>query len=197
MKNIFITFIVIVFVISTSNAQELGFSRIAINSSFGVSIYDSNLASGSGLMFSIGVQKSYGKQGRTRLNPNFIMGGFTSKNMIHTPDVFFRIMNLGLNTEFDLLRYKSFSFVISFGGFINYTRGLIGPYVYDNGNISNDSRYFKAFDIGGSTSLGFRINPMKNRLIYEIKLFNIQTDFNRFLFFYTRVGVSYKLKKAS
>ena len=184
---------ILILTIFTAKAQENEFTRSSIKTGIGIGFNDSEEESGFGLVYSIGYQKSFGEKERLRINPNLLIGGFSSYTITDTRDQFYRITSLGMNINYDLLRYKSVSLLITTGGFLNYSRGLFG-----NGgeiNTNESSRYFNKIYFGGNAGIGLRINPSKSRFAYEIKPLNIEVGNKGFVLGYMMFGLDIKLKK--
>lgn len=177
----------------TVKAQENEFTRSSIKTGIGIGFNDGEEESGFGLVYSIGYQKSFGEKERFRINPNLLIGGFSSYTITDTRDQFYRITSLGMNINYDVLRYKSVSLLITAGGFLNYSRGLFG-----NGgeiNTNSSSRYFHKIYFGGNAGIGLRINPPKSRFAYEIKPLNVAIGNKGFVLGYIMLGLDIKLKK--
>lgn len=189
-KNMYL-FCLIVFMQSYS--QENIFNRSSIKTGIGIGFNDSREESGFGLVYNLGYQKSFGEKERLRINPNLIIGGFSTNLITDTRDQFYRITSLQMNVSYDVVRFKSFSLLLTSGAFGNYSRGLLGT----GGELQNhqSSEYFHKFYYGGSLGFGFRINPPKSRIAYEIKPFNIQFGSKGFSLGYMMIGLDIKFKK--
>ena len=174
-------------------SQELEFTRNSIRTGIGIGYNEGKRETGIGLIYSIGLQKSYGNQNRLRLNPNLIIGGFLPL-MTDTRDQFYRITSLGMNLHYDALKLKSFSLVTSGGVLMNYSRGLLGTGGYHQENIVN-SEYFNTFYMGGSASIGVRMNPPTSKLAFELRPLNLQFGNNGFVLGYMMLGIDFKIKK--
>lgn len=166
----------------------------SIRTGIGLGFNDGKRETGMGLIYSIGYQKSYGKENRIRLNPNIIFGGFLPIGITDTRDQFYRITSFGFNLHYDLLKYKSISLVTSPGVFVDYSRGLLGTGGWPEAN-NNTSEYFNSFYFGGKFSLGLRIAPEGKRLAYEIRPLNLQFGNKGFVLGYLMFGVDIKLGK--
>lgn len=175
-------------------SQETEFKSTSIRTGIGIGINDGHWETGTGIIYSIGYQKSYGKKNKLRLNPNMIIGGFVPLGITDTRDQFYRITSLGLNLHYDLLKYKAFSVVTTGGGFMNYSRGLLGTGGWPEAN-NNSSSYFHRLYFGGNLSLGLRINPKNSKLAYEFRPINVQFGNDYFLLSYLMFGMDFKLKK--
>ena len=126
LKFLYLSLFVFLIISKQSNAQETEFKRTSIRTGIGIGFNEGKRETGMGLIYSIGWQKSFGRKNKLRLNPNLIIGGFLPIGITDTRDQFYRITSLGLNLHYDLIKYKSISIVTTGGGFINYSRGLLG-----------------------------------------------------------------------
>tara|TARA_R110001583_G_scaffold113965_2_gene264426 strand:+ start:3939 stop:4526 length:588 start_codon:yes stop_codon:yes gene_type:complete len=175
-------------------SQETELKRTSIRTGIGIAYNDGHWETGTGIIYSIGYQKSYGKNNRMRINPNLIFGGFRPFGITDTRDQYYRLTTLGINLHYDLIRYKSLSIVTSTGVFGNYSRGLLGTGGFPKSN-NNDSEYFDRLYFGGNLSLGLRISPKNKNLAYEIRPFNVQFGNKEFLLGYIMFGIDFKLNK--
>jgi hypothetical protein len=137
-------------------------------------------------------QKSFGKKEKFRINSNLIYGRFNSNGINDTPQQFFRITSIGMNVNYDLVKCKSVSLLITSGGFLNYSRGLFGT---SGENEIRNSSYFSQLYFGGTAGIGIRINSTKSRFAYEIKPLNVQIGNNGFELGYIMFGMDIKIKK--
>ena len=174
------------------NAQDNEFTRSSIKTGIGVGINDGIEESGLGFVYSVGYQKSFGKKEKFRINPNLLYGGFNSNGITDTRQQFFRITSLGMNVNYDLIKYKSVSLLITTGGFLNYSRGLFGT---GGENEIRNSRYFNQLYFGGTVGIGIRINSTESRFAYEIKPLNLQIGNKGFVLGYLMFGLDIKIKK--
>lgn len=193
MKNKIIWSFFIPFVfINLAIGQENLFSKHSIKTGIGVGIDEGEKVTGIGFVYTIGYQRNFGKKEKLRISPILTSGSFNSNYVDDARDSFYQITNFGLLANYDLIKYKSVSLFLVAGGFVNYTRGMIGT-GGENNIIS--SEYFNAFNYGGTTSFGIRINPLKSRISYEIKPMTISFGNKEYLFGYMMFGIDYKLKK--
>ena len=181
-------------------SQEIEFKPISIKTGIGIGLSNGDKEHGMGLVYSIGWQKSYGKNNRFRLNPNMIIGEFLPYRMSEIINSqfrinqFYRITSLNLNIDYDLIKGRSFSIVIGGGGFINYSRGLSGTgWVEVNDSISE---YFYSFVPGRNFSMGCRVDPKNSKLAYELRT-NFQYGRNDYKAMYFMFGIDFKLKNGS
>jgi hypothetical protein len=174
------------------NAQENEFTRSSIKTGIGIGINDGIEESGLGFVYSVGYQKSFGKKEKLRINPNLLYGGFTSNGITDTREQFFRTTSIGINANYDLIKYKSVSLLLTSGGFLNYSRGLLGT----GGEYEiRNSRYFNQLYFGGNVGIGIRINSSESRFAYEIKPLNVQIGNKGFVLGYIMFGLDIKIKK--
>lgn len=174
-------------------SQDIEFKNSSIKTGVGIGVNEGLREIGFGLIYSVGWQKSLGEKNKLRINPNMMFGGFLPIGIIHTRDQFYRITSLQLNFHYDLFRYKAVSIVTTAGGFINYSRGLLGTGGQDANNTRSD--YFNTIYFGGNASIGLRINPKRSKIAYEIRPINIHLGNKDFILAYLMVGIDFKLKK--
>lgn len=195
MKHILNTSILILLLIGIKlNAQDIEFKRTSIRTGIGIGFNEGHWETGMGLLYSFGLQKSYGEKNRLRINPNILIGGFIPIGITDTRDQFYRITSLGLNVYYDLIKINIVSMVTTVGGFMNYSRGLLGTGGWPEAN-NNHSEYFHKFYYGGNISIGLRINPENSRLAYELRPLNLQFGNDYFVLGYTMFGIDFKLRK--
>ena len=175
-------------------SQEIEFKKSSIRTGIGIGMNQGQREIGNGLIYSIGWQKSYGIKNKIRLNPNMIFGGFLPIGITDMRDQFYRITSLELNIHYDLIKYKAVSIVITGGGCINYSRGLLGTGGWPVEN-NNSSEYFYTLYYGGNASVGIRIDSKKSKLAYEIRPISIQIANKGFRLGYLMFGIDFKLKK--
>ncbi len=176
------------------NTQEIEFKRSSIKTGIAIGINEGKRETGNGILYSIGWQKSIGEKKRARINPNLMIGGFSPVLITDTRDQFYRITSLGLNIHYDLIKYNAISIVTTAGGFINYSRGLLGTGGRPSAN-NNKSEYFNSLYFGGNASIGLRIDQKNSKLAYEIRPINIQAGNKEFILVYFMFGIDVKLKK--
>ncbi|MBI9033411.1 MAG: hypothetical protein JEZ03_02960 [Bacteroidales bacterium] len=185
------------FLLSTGNSiysQEAEFKRHSINTDIGIGFNEGEREVGYGFLYSLGWQKSIGAKHKLRINPNITFGEFLSFLLIEARDHFYRTSSLGLNLHYDLIRFKSVSIVTTGGGFINYSRGLLGTDNWSSA-IDNRSEYFNSLYFGANASIGIRIDPNKSKIAYVIRPVNIHYGNKGFLLGCFMLGVDFKLKK--
>ncbi len=188
----------LIFLLFTGNriySQEIEFKKSSIRTGIGIGINEGHRETGIGMVYSVGWQKNYGKKSRIRLNPNIMFGSFRTYAIpTDTRDQLYKLTSLGINIHYDLIKYKAVSIVTTGGGFINYSRGLLGTGGWPEAN-NNRSEYFHSLYFGGNASIGIRIDSKKNRLAYEIRPVNIHFGNKGFMLGYLMFGIDFKLKK--
>ena len=175
-------------------SQEIEFKKSSIRTGIGIGINEGKREIGNGLIYSIGWQRSFGEKNKLRINPNMTFGGFLPIGITDTRDQFYRITTLGLNIHYDLIKYKAVSIVTTVGGFMNYSRGILGTGGWPEAN-NNSSEYFYSLYFGGNASIGLRIDPKNSKLAYEIRPINIHLGNKGFMLGYLMFGIDFKLKK--
>ena len=184
----------IILLVTINNTAYSQFKNTSIRTGIGLGVNGGKREIGVGLIYSIGWQKSIGVKSKLRINPNMMLGGFSPIAITDTRDQFYRITSLGLNIHYDLIRYKAVSIVTTGGGFINYSRGLLGTGGWPNAN-NNRSEYFNSIYFGGNGSIGLRVDRKVSKLAYEFRPINIQLGNNGFILGYLMFGIDFKLKK--
>lgn len=195
MKSVLILSLLFLLLITSSlYSQETRNKRTSIITGIGIAINEGQREMGIGLLYSIGWQKSYGKKQRIQLNPILLLGGFTTALPIPTDtrDQFYKISSLGLNVHYDLLKSSSSSIVVTGGGFINYSRGLMGTGGWQQ-SYNNTSDFFYAVYFAANVSLGIRIKSAKAKRNYELRPINVQFGNNGFLLWHFMFVIDFKL----
>jgi hypothetical protein len=185
--------IIVVFITFHPNVLGQEFSRNSLKTGIGVGINEGLRETGVGGVVSFGYQKSV-LNDRVRINPYFLTGGFMPFGITDTRDQYFRITSLGVNGYLDVIKYKPFSIFVGAGGQISYSRGLLGTGGFpEEGN--NGSEYFFKLYYGGYLGAGFRVNPPKSKVAYEITPINICFGNDQFFLSFLNIGVDIKLGK--
>jgi hypothetical protein len=191
MRILFLTALVLVLFTSGTAAQS--FSTHSIKTGIGIGMNEGSKEMGFGPIMTIGYQKSLWKS-RFRINPYMLNGGFWPFGITDIPDQYYRATSLGCNVYLDILRYHGASVFIGGGGFVNYSRGLIGTGGWpEEGN--NRSEYLFKLYAGGYFGGGIRIDPPNRRLAWEITPFNFCIGNDYFLMSFLKIGVDVKLGK--
>ncbi len=179
---------------NTIHAQEVEFKKSSAKIGTGFGFNEGKKEIGQGFVYSIGWQKSFGEKNKLRINPNITLGGFLPFAITDTRDQFYKITLLGLNLHYDLIKYKTVSIVTTVGGFINYSRGLLGTGGMPPVNNTN-SEYFYSLYVGGTASIGLRISSENSRLAYEIRPITFHYGNQRFTLGYIMFGIDFKFRK--
>jgi len=193
-KTMLIALVILLMAENNIYSQEIEFRRSSIRAGIGIGINEGQEEIGNGLVYSIGWQKSFGEKNKVRINPNMTFGGFLPIAITDTRDQYYRITSLGINIHYDLIKYKAASIVTTGGGFINYSRGLLGTGGWPEAN-NNSSEYFYSLYFGGNASIGLRIDPKNSKLAYEIRPINIHLGNRGFMLGYIMFGIDFKIKK--
>ena len=191
-KTMLIGVFMLLFLGNNIYSQEIEFKKSSIRTGIGIGMNEGQREIGMGFIYSIGWQKSFGEKNKLRINPNMLFGGFLPIAITDTRDQFYRITSLGLNSHYDLIKYKAVSIVTTGGGFINYSRGLLGTGGWPE---ANSSEYFHSLYFGANASIGLRIAPKKSKVAYEIRPINIHFGNKEFMLGYLMFGIDFKLKK--
>ncbi len=190
--------ILLIFTVSISNkiySQNTDYTNNSVRTGFGFGINEGTKETGTGLLYNIGWNKTIGEKQRLRLNPNVLFGVFSTEISRGIRDQYYRTSSYELNMHYDLIKYKSLSLVGSIGGFMNFSRGLLGTGGDPEATEYTKSEYFYSLYFGGNASVAIRINPKNSRIAYEIRPLNIQYGNNRFMLTYFMFGMDFKFKK--
>lgn len=192
---LFISVSLVLILISTKLfSQEKEFKKTSIKTGIGLAMNEGDKEFGNGLVYAIGFQKSYGKKDKLRINPNFLFGGFLPAGITDTPDMYYKLSSLGLDLHYDILKVEIVSLAATVGGFMNYSRGLIGT-----GGMPPEGRthsdYFLGLYFGGKVGLGLRFAPENGKLAFEFKPFNVQFGNKGFFLGAFMFGVDIRLEK--
>jgi opacity protein-like surface antigen len=174
--------------------QENKSGNLSIKTGIGLGFNSGKREEGFGLVYNFGIQQSYGKQNRLRLNPNLMIGGFSNASLTDNKDNFYRITNLSLNANYDILKAKPFSLFLGGGGFVNYSRGLIGT-GGDNVFLNQQSEFFYTIYYGLNTTIGLRAEDEKRNIAYEVKPISLYLGNKKFALGYLMFSVDFKLRK--
>ena len=173
-------------------AQDAGFSRTSITAALGPGFQQGPEETGLGVVLGLGFKRSYTPSGRIRLGAGVGLGEFAATGVRDAPDAFYTLTALEVGVAADVLKYRAVALLAGLGGFVGYTRGLLGT-GGDPG--ARESRYFINGYVGGKLSVGLRVNPAGHRLAYEIRPLNIQAGSGGFVLGSGLLGVELKLKK--
>lgn len=148
---------------------------------------------GFGIPFGIGYQRQF-LNGRMRVHTSIQAASFRTLAITDVPDSYYRVTTLGMYSDFDILRYYSFSIVLAAGAGLSYSRGCTSSWWDES---SGQSIYNGAFNrLYPTVYLAYciRIAPRKSRYALEIFLPPGGHANNSFyLLHFIRIGVDYKL----
>ena len=190
-----ITLIIIIIIHFNTYAQENTFSRNSIKTGVGIGFNEGTAEEGLGTFSTIGLERSYGKQQRIRINANILFGEFSSGAIDDGRTSYYRNTSLNFNLNYDCLKYKAVSLFVYSGGFTTYSRGMLGSGYSEVTLKQYGSKTFANLYYGVNLGGGFRINPKNNRCAFEIKPFNLQMGNKDSFTFYMLFGVDIKIKK--
>ncbi|AWW29270.1 hypothetical protein DN752_03445 [Echinicola strongylocentroti] len=189
---------VLIFMIWSSSsvfAQTKDFGKNSIEAGVGLGVNEGWSELGMGFVYTLGFQREIGLDGRLRINPNLLFGGFIPIGFTDTEEQFYRLTNLGVDVNYDLIRVKSVSLVVTAGAFASYSRGLIGTGGYWCVEENEQSAYFSHVYFGAKGAFGIRLNPKKSKLSYELRPINIHVGSRRFVLGYPMFEIAFKLHK--
>jgi hypothetical protein len=169
------------------------YSNNSLKVGIGIGMNEGMQETGMGTLVSFGYQKSV-LNGRLRINPNFMTGGFFPFAITDTRDQYYRMTSLGVNGYFDVIKYKPFSLFVVAGGLLNYSRGLLGTGGWPEAGNNTSDYLFKLY-YGGQVAWGIRINQPKSRLAYELTPLNICFGNDHFFLGFIKFGIDIKLNK--
>lgn len=193
--NCKIALAILIFVHCKTNAQENTFSRNSIKTGIGIGFNEGTAEEGFGTFSKIGLERSYGKQQRMRINAYILFGEFSSGVIEDGRTSYYRNTSLNFNLNYDCLKYKAVSLFVYSGGFTTYSRGMLGSGYSEVTLKQYGSKTFSNLHYGVNLGGGFRINPKNNRCAFEIKPFNLQIGNKESFTFYMLFGVDIKIKK--
>ncbi len=172
--------------------QDPAFSKNSIKIGLGVGSSMGNKTDGGGFVYAVGYQREIWKD-RLRLNPNFTIGHYSSKFILDVRDQYFNSINIETNLYYDLIRIKSFSLVLGFGGLVNNSRGLKGTGGDPDGYTEPPtSEYISDFHFAGYLGGGLRINPPSIRIAINIMPINLHFGNNYFAEFHAKIELDFK-----
>lgn len=193
MKKIASFLFILIFTSQLLYSQNNEFPSHSIKAGIGLAMNDGHWETGMGVLYSIGYQKSFFESKRLRLNPNIHFGSFQPYFITDTRDQLYKITSLELNINVDAIKYKAVSLLIFGGGFVNYSRGLLGTGGFPEAG-NNRSEYFKKIYYGGTFGAGIRVNPKNSKFAYGFKPFNFHLGNNYFMLGYMEFGIEYKFQ---
>ena len=190
MKLKLIVFLLISSIYSV-NAQEQSFSKSSIKIASGIGFNETKNETGFGMIYELGYQINLDKKNRLRLNSLISIGQFSASDITDVKDQYYTQTGLQINLNYDLLKFKSTSLLLSGGAYLNNSKGLIGT----GGELqtNNQSYYFNNTYVGLIAGMGIRVNSLKSRVAFEIKPLNVQVGNNEFVSIFAAFGIDIKL----
>jgi len=147
---------------------------------------------GFGIPLGIGFQKHY-LNGRMRLNTSVQAASYRTFAITDVPDSYYRVTTLGIYSDFDILRYYSFSVVLGTGAGLSYSRGITLGWWDENLGQTTQNEPFNRWYPSVYLAYGIRIAPRKSRYAVEVFLPpGGHANRNFYLLHAIRVGVDYK-----
>ncbi len=171
--------------------QEQTFSKNSIKLGFGVGASMGDNTEGFGFVYAVGYQREIWKD-RLRVNPNFSIGHYSPIGIADVPDLYFNSINLETNLYYDLIRIKSFSFVLGTGGLVNNSRGLRGTGGKPDPSRPKTSKYINDFHFAGCLSVGFRLNFPNTRTVINMVPLSIHFGNNYFGEIHSKIEFDFK-----
>lgn len=161
---------------------------------FGIIAYQEGKGEqGFGVPLGIGYQKQF-LNGRLRVNTSIQAASFRAFAIIDVPDSYYRVTTLGVYPDIDILRYYSFSIVLSTGIGLTYSRGITSGWWDEDTGLTIYNGPFNRWYSTAYLAYGIRIAPRMSR--YAIEIFlppGGHANNNFYLLHAIRVGVDYKL----
>ncbi|MEW5845419.1 MAG: hypothetical protein AB1777_04035 [Bacteroidota bacterium] len=161
---------------------------------FGLIAYEEGRGEqGFGIPLGVGYQRQF-LNGRMRLHTSIQAASFRTFAITDVPDSYYRVTTLGMYSDFDILRYFSFSIVLAAGAGLSYSRGYTSSWwdEYSGQTIYNGpfNRWYPTVYL----AYGIRIAPRKSRYAIEIFLpSGGHANNNFYLLHAIRIGVDYRL----
>lgn len=176
----------------TAIGQDQKFSKYAIKSAVGAGWNDGQSESGEGLLYKLGFQRSFGTKERIRVNAGFVYGDFASVNVDDAPDEHFSSKSIVVSCDFDALKRRQVSLLVSVGFFAGVTKGYAENYGLRSNEIPG-RRNFESTYSGIDFGIGLRINKATSRIAWDFKPFNLQRGNHGFVQIYALAGIDVKL----
>ena len=111
-----------------------------------------------------------------------------------TRDQYYRLSSLNFTANLDIIRLGSFSLMAYGGGFLNYSRGLLGTGGWPEIGAL-DSEYFFRLYYGGTFGGGLRYNSPDKLIGFEVLPFNFQFGPDYYFTAYISVGMHINILK--
>ena len=156
----------------TSYGQD--FSKNSLFVGLGLGMSENSEINGVGTNWTIGYQNDI-RNTRFKLVRSIRFGTYTDILIKDIPQTHFNSINLNVNLNFDLFNVRGFSVFIGSGLTGNFSFGLIGSGGWYERLSSN---HFRDFNLAINGLSGFRLNPSKKRIGYELLLFPVNFGLN-------------------
>jgi len=178
------------------HSQESIFKNSAITTGIGFGNHSSSFPhmEGRGLVFSIGWQRGFGEKNKIRINPNLIYSEYRRATATDTPSRFYNTSSIGLDFQYDVIRYRFVSLMVVTGVFYNYSRGIYTCFKTMEGTYI-PTREIYSLNFGGDASLGLRVEPKNWGVGFEIKPITLRIGSSEYLMAYLMLGVDVKLRR--
>ncbi|MBT3622196.1 MAG: hypothetical protein HN535_05550, partial [Flavobacteriales bacterium] len=151
----------------TSYGQD--FSKNSLFVGLGLGMSENSEINGVGTNWTIGYQNDI-RNTRFKLVRSIRFGTYTDILIQDIPQTHFNSINLNVNLNFDFFNVRGFSVFIGSGLTGNFNFGLIGSGGWYERLSSN---HFRDFNLAINGLSGFRLNPSKKRIGYELLLFPV------------------------
>jgi len=147
---------------------------------------------GFGIPLGIGFQKQY-LNGRFRVNTSIQAASYRTFAITDVPDSYYRVTTFGIYSDFDIIRYYSFSVVLGTGAGLSYSRGVTLGWWDEELGRTTQNEPFNRWYPSVYLAYGIRIAPRKSKYAVEIFLPpGGHANKNFYLLHIVRVGVDYK-----
>lgn len=177
-------------------SQESQFKNSAITTGIGFGNHGSSFPhmEGRGLVFSLGWQKSIGEKNKIRINPNLIYSEYRQATATDMPSRFYNTSSIGLDFQYDIIRYRFVSLMAVTGVFYNYSRGIVASFTTMEGDYL-PTRYIHSSNVGWEASLGLRVEPKNWGVAFEVKPLTLRRGSSEYIMAYLMLGMDIKLKR--
>jgi hypothetical protein len=176
-------------------AQKYHFGDDAIKASFAPSILFSNQESGMGLTLGAAYQHNLHQKERLRGNIETKIGYYTRGIITDVGEHCFLAMNLGTWLDFDVVKVKTFSILLSAGTGLAIHKGK--SYSGSWGKKSTSNTYPKDIEnLRGYLSIGagFRFQSLNKRRATEFKPINVLFNSGSYDVVYPSLSIDYYFK---
>lgn len=111
-----------------------------------------------------------------RWNPHLLLGQFSNRYTLDSPDISYLLASAGLNAEYTLMRYPRLELFSIIGTHINHSRGLIA-----GGTEAFQSNFFNYTYGSVNVGLGLRYSTKNIKTAYEFVPFFLHLGFPNYL----------------